>query len=272
MNLDLSFFTEPPERNHRASLEIIALAPLSMVSSQPGSYFRSEITPTTYMLLGLLENALGWHFDDKLRRTLFKVLQKHAKKKYGKHPDYANSDWLTAKPNESGSGFFSLLDFHLAITEVEVDQQPLTYDDLWSMQLRSKGENFIGGSRNYDRQLEGLINLSKQEDKSKPKKKNKHPYFISFGDKSEYKSFSLEKLLELKEGKVKTTSLKPYFPHYYSSPKTRGYIIPKYNYKYRLNCTSSLARLLELALSDPAAPLYLGSNDGWVEVKWINHE
>lgn len=273
MKTDLSFFVEPPELKAKATLEVRALAPLSMVSSQPGSYFRSEITPTAYMLYGLLENALGWHFEDKLRRTLFKALQKQAKKKYGKHPDYSNSDWLTAKPDESGSGFFSLLQFHVAIKELEADQKPLTYDDLWSMQLRTKGENFIGGSRNYNWQLEGLINLSKQEDKSKPinKRTKKHPPFISFGDRSGYKSFTLAELLALKEGSVNTACLKPYFPHYYSSPKMRGYVMPRFSYEYHIECNTGLANRLGQALSDSAAPLYLGSNDGWVETKWTNH-
>lgn len=270
MKMDLSFFTELPELTRQAYLEISALAPLSMVSSQPGTYFRSEIRPTKHMIYGLLENTLGWHFEDKFRLEVFKALQKTAKKKHGKNSKYADSPWLSSKPEASGNGFFSLLQFHLSIKEQEVDHQPMTYDDLWSMQLRTKGDPFIGGSRNYDARLERLITFSRTRPKEKNDKKSNPP--VIFGDRKGFETFSLKELKSMTKGKVKTTSLKPFFPHYYSSPKFRGYVVPRSIYKYRVACTDTLAKLIGKAIDLPAAPPYLGSNDGWVEIKWNNHE
>lgn len=270
MHIDLSFFTEPPELEQRLTLEIAALAPLSMVSAQPGSYFRSEISPTVDMIHGLLENALGWHFEDKTRRLIFKALQKAAKKKHSKNKSYKNSDWLIGKPMESGSGYFSLLQYHLSLEEVKVDMQPLSYDDLWSMHLRTKGDSFIGGSRSYDNSLEGLISLSRKKLRGEDDKDL--PPAITFGDKKGFVNLSLKELQQITEGKIKTTSLKPYFPHYYVSPKVRGYVIPKYNYVYKATCSRKLANLIAHAIKYPEGPLYLGSNDGWVDIKLIDHE
>lgn len=274
MTIDLSFFNEPPELSHEAGLEISALAPLSMVSSQPGTYFRSEISPTVQMLYGMLENVMGWHFDAATRKELFKRLQKAAKKKHGKKAEYKDSAWLSAKPEEAESGFSSLLQFHLSIEEEDIDTQPLAYDDLWSMLLHSKGETFIGGSRNYDWRIEELITRSRGQDKSKPinPKTKKHPPFISFGDKSQYKTYSLEELPYLLEGEVNTSAVKPYFPYYYSSPKSRGYVVPAKAYRYKLSCTEQLAHQIKKAIAAPAAPPYLGTNDGWIDLKWIDHE
>ena len=181
-----------------------------------------------------------------------------------------DSAWLNNKPEESGSGFFSLLQFHLDISKEKTEEPVFTYDDLWSMHLRTKGDSFIGGSRNYDNRLEGLITISRDKSQDDKSKKKKPP--ITFSDKKDHKTYSLEQLRVLTAGKVKTTSLKTFFPHYYASPKIRGYVIPKSSFKYNINCTEQLAGLLQSAIDNPAAPLYLGTNDGWVDLKWLNYE
>ena len=242
--LDLSFFLEPPEQTTLAELTIEALAPLSMVSSQPGSYFRSELAPTDFMLYGMLENALGWHFSynpkDKIRQKIIKGLAKQAKKTNKKNTAYKDHPWLSGKADESRCGFQSLLQYHLSIELISQVDDFMTYDDLWSMALRDSGENFSGGSRHYDFKLENLMNSEKKGD-------------ISFGDRKGFVRYTLKELLALKEGKVNTTSLKPNFPMYYSSPKKRGYIIPEQPYTYEVKCTPNLADLLARAINEPAA-------------------
>ena len=258
--IDLGFYLEPPDLSAQAEITIHALAPLSMVSSQPGSYYRSELAPTSSMLYGMFENALGWHFfdsqKDKFRNILFKELTKRAKKLYGKKATYKNHAWLESKKVESGSGFKSLLQHHLKFKVKELPEV-ITYDDLWSTSFRTESDSFIGGSRNYDSNLESLINLSKTGDTSKPaNNKGKHPPFISFGDRKEHQTFTLKELLKLTEGKVKTKSMKPHFPMYYSSPKKRGYIIPKSPFVFSISCTQTVSDLLERAINEPYAPLY----------------
>ena len=271
-NIDLSFFLEPPVLDTAAILTIEALAPLSMVPAQPGSYYRSQAHPTDAMIFGMLENALGWHFGGKQRSELLKDLRKTAGKHHSKQANWKESGWLTDKSSTSDSGFISLLMYHFRI-DTQWIPQVMEYDDFWTQHLHDN-DDFMGGSKHYDARLESLINLSKQEDKSKPKKKpsdKKHPMFIDFGPKQgekseDYPVNTFEEALTMKTGKIHVKALRKQFPRYYSSPKRRGYVVPKGPYQYRIDTTETLALLIERGLNDPAAPLYLGSNDGWVDV------
>ena len=76
MDLNLDFLLEPPEFSARGKFTLDALAPLSMVASLPGKYYRSQPEPTDAMLYGMIENALGWHVSTKERSELSKKLKK----------------------------------------------------------------------------------------------------------------------------------------------------------------------------------------------------
>lgn len=254
-NLDLSFFLEPPDLDTTAVLTIEALAPLSMSTAQPGSYYRSQPAPTEAMLYGMLENALGWHFPEDVRSDLLDDLRQAAKNKLGRGHKLKKTPWITGKEDaESGSGFVSLLQHHL-VFETAVLPDVTRFDDLWTRHARATGTQFPGGSRNYDIRLERVMNLSGQKD-------------ISFGDRSSYKIRDPSELPDVVPGdKVHVKALRPQFPQYYSSPTKREYVIPDGPYRYRVRTTEAVAQLLRDALEAPEAPLYLGSNDGWVDAQ-----
>jgi CRISPR-associated protein Cas5 len=239
MKYDLNFLLEKPDFSIKAKLTIDALAPLSMVTSMPGKYYRSQPEPTDEMLYGLLENALGWHISTKERTELLKRLKKQHKQ----------------EPYESGVGYASLLQFHLRFTTSLIP--PLKhYDDLWSQHL--KGGSFLGGSRNYDYRCIPIMNAEKEKR-------------VAISDGSETKGFSKdpEKLTDFKDGdKINVNVVRPYFPQYYASPTPREYVVPEGAYKFIIETSAILAQLLAEAIENPTAPLYLGSNDGWVEVEW----
>lgn len=255
---DLSFYKEAPELSVRAELTIEALAPLSMVSSQPGTYFRSELSPTRHMVLGMLENALGWHFHGDLRRELRKGLAKVAKKEAGRNTPYKDSNWLKGTLSSSGSKYESLLDHHV---ELSLKHAPETmgYDDLWSMHLHDKGGNFLGGSRAYDAAIEALITATKSSDEGVK---------VEFGDRKGFDRMTLSEALQKRGAKINVAAIREAFPQYYVSPKKRGYVIPHGEYVFDVSTTGALAQIFDESLSNPKAPLYLGSNDGWVDVKW----
>ena len=70
-NIEIDLLFVEPILSKESLMELTPLAPLSMVSSLPGSYYKTEKTPTKLMLAGLFENILGWHFDDNLRKDIF---------------------------------------------------------------------------------------------------------------------------------------------------------------------------------------------------------
>jgi CRISPR-associated protein Cas5 len=241
MKLELDFLKQQPEFSTRAILTIEALAPLSMVAKMPGKYYRSQPEPTEAMILGLFENALGWHVatnkeDVKRRDVLLSALGRI----HGRVPSY------------TGVGFGSLLQWHIRFDRKCIPAV-MHYGDLWSQHLR--GASFVGGSRNHDRRAIPIMNAISGGQ-------------VTAGDTADAKRD--ENLIDdfTSGDKVNLTVLRPYFPQYYVSPTPREYIVPEGAYKYCISTTPALADKISAAVSDPAAPLYLGSNDGWVEVSW----
>ncbi len=252
---DFSFLLEPPERTVRGLLTVEVLAPLSMVSAQPGYYYRSNPAPTDAMLYGLVENALGWHFGTAERKALLKALQKQAKKLH-RNSEWAATPWLNGAPEGSDSGYIPLLSNHLAFDGVR-DLPPVdSYDDLWARQAH-RDDDFWGGSRHYDAGLEPLVTLLK----------SKEVKLVSKAEATHATPEQVDKGVAPGET-VFQTAMKPRFPYYFVSPTPREYIVPDGPYRFAASATPAVSGLLAAALEDPAAPLYLGSNDGWVEARW----
>lgn len=241
MTNDLSILNNTPAFETRATLAIATLAPLSMVSKMPGKYYTSSDGPTKPMIYGMLENALGWHIEPKERDALLKELEKKYKTKTGK----------------TGVGFGSLLQWHMRINLIVVPPV-MRYDDLWTQHL-SGTSRMIGGSRNYDYEAIPIMNAIAGG------------FIPSPGDVAKANR-APEVIRDFKEGEtVHVDVLKPYLPQYYSSPKLRGYVVPEGAYQVQLETSAELAAALEAAVQNPASPLYLGSNDSWVEIEWNNH-
>lgn len=242
MNLDLSFLRSTPEFSSRALLSVDALAPLSLVAKMPGKYYRSQPEPTDGMLLAMLENALGWHISVKERDALLKFLAKRHKR----------------AAERSGVGFGSVLQWHVRIANRHIPDA-MHFDDLWAQHLHSKGTNFVGGSRNYDKAAIPLMNAA--ADKTRK---------ITFSDGGEGKTNRDSRLLQEPENNtvVHVNLVRPLFPQYFVSPTPREYIVPDGVYKYKIETSPALAALLGEAIVKPAAPLYLGASEGWVEANW----
>lgn len=254
-NLDLNFFLEPPELTEKGKIVIDALSPLSMTTTQPGTYYRSQSTPTVNMLYGMLENALGWHFGPKDRTKFLKELRKAAKKNLDRSDPLKQSEWITGKEDdESEVGFISILQHHLKFVAPHIEPDTIHFDDLWARHVR--GSAFPDGSRNYDISIERIINMKKRDQ-------------INIGDSANHDIRDPEKLTDVVEGdKVHLNAVRILFPQYYVSPTPREYVIPKGSYVFSVKTTTSLKDKIRVALKNPVSPIYLGTNDGWVEARW----
>jgi CRISPR-associated protein Cas5 len=292
-DMDLSFFLEPPKRTATGKLVIEALKPLSMTTAQPGTYYRSQPAPTEAMLYGMIENALGWHFPETVRKGVLKGLRKAAKKKLGRGHELKKTPWITGDEDEtSGSGFQSLLQHHLAFPGPHFEPATVHFDDLWARHVHGKSTNFPGGSRYSDYRVERIVNLEKSEEISFTDNKItdchiQRPYQIEELRSSSKRNLAsarpafpgghkgpapddIRQVKKLTEAKLKVhvRAIRPSFPMHYDSPTPREYVIPARPYQYRAEATPTVASLLADALEDPAAPLYLGTNDGWVNARW----
>ena len=239
MKTDLSILFEKPEKDTMVTLTIEPLAPLSIVSTLPGSYYKSMDTPTKANLCGMFENVLGWHIGPKDRSKIFKKMEQVYKKSY----KIKEFDVET-----SAVGYTSLLghlfDIVLPLTPAIVAR----YDDLWTQHLKNVDERHLNGTFNID--IHGL--------------RQKRTIY------KELETISNDKNLKSNEKqREKDKIIKPfvakYCPMYYSSPTPREFIVLEGNYQIKLSMSSNLLEGLEQSLQENNLA-YLGTNEGWVDL------
>lgn len=230
--IDISILFEKPDLNVSAILWIEPLAPLSMVVSMPGSYYRSQGEPSSFMIYGMLENLLGWHFDDKIRRDIFKRMKSEFSKKYKIKELISES---------SGVNYTPVLQQHLKIECPALFQpQKKYFEDYWTQHLKDVDERHAKGNRNYDVSVETRINSIY----SMPKEERDKQWRTIFEQ-------NMSK-----------------FPQYYQSPTKREFVLTVGKYGYKIITNESLLRLLIETINQlQFSPTYIGSNEGWVDVQ-----
>lgn len=261
VNIDVLF--EKPEPATKGSLFIEPLAPLSLVTSMPGAYYRSQREPSEFMIYGMLENLLGWHFTDAERNPIIKALKKHYKKAYKTDKELANIDF-----DKSGVGFKSLLQHHLKIEKLLLKPHIESFEDYWTQHLKHNDIRHLDGSRNYDSSIEfDVDNLSRirQEYKSLKSSAKKIKDKMMKEDNKLVQVKLKEEISE--EEKIIMKNNYQQMPNYYSSPKVREYIIVKGSFGYCISGNNSILDILTNAVNNLETPLYLGTNEGWVDIK-----
>ncbi|MBN8587422.1 MAG: type I-PGING CRISPR-associated protein Cas5p [Rhodothermia bacterium] len=255
-NIDLSFFLEPPDLTKHAILKVTPVAPISLNSEQPGTYYQSLYKPTYNMLYGLLENALGIHLHNQDRKEIITSLRKKIDKRIRTSDRWKESAWIKQNPSEesSKSGFFSILQFHIGFREPHVIPPYLRFTDLWARHVHSNDTMFPNGSRNHDYTMDRIQSLKRSKQ-------------INFSDLKNVSIKTAEQLQSVQSGdSIHPNAVRPWYPAYYTSPTPREYIDATGAYQFPFASTPKVIQQLKNALQDPQAPLYLGSNDGWVEV------
>ena len=234
-NIDISILKHLPSLTELALMEIRPLAPLSMVSDMPGSYYKTLRKPDKKMLCGLIENVLGWHIDLADRKKLYKDLKLLRKKNNSPFVDKYN-----------GSTYLPLLmDYFDFNEEVKVDKLKSVcfYDDMWSRCFRrSDTHKHIGGCRNIDYSIiaeKYRVFDEIENSDSKEKDKEKDDWFKSHIGQ---------------------------FPFYYSTPTTREFLNLDGIFKIKMSVDKQLLEMLSVGLQNNNIG-YLGSSEGWVDIK-----
>ncbi len=228
MSTDISLLFDEPRLVEKALLKVQPLAPLSMVNSLPGSYYKTEHAPTKFMLCGLFENVLGFHFSHEDRQAIRRDLRRHFQRKFKiEFPDH-----------ESPVGYLPLL-YHLFDIELIVQPQPVLFEDLWTQHLIGGDERHLKGVTNYDWELEGeIVRMNRIED-SRMKTKARNDFFIEHRER---------------------------FPRYYRSPQRREFLIANIPFEIKLTMTTGLFRHIAQAIVANDIG-YLGTSEGWVHIK-----
>jgi len=229
-NIDLTILTKKPELTEKIMVEIDPLAPLSMVSDLPGSFYKSLKSPSKKMLCGLFENLLGWHIDIADRIIIQKELIKTRKKQGINY----------TKP-QHGSTYIPLL---MEYFEIEVERLPpmIHYNDLWSKAYQRK---------DADVHPKGTANISYEliPEKRKLRRDEKKP-----------RQIANDELLNLYLNNIGC------FPMFYSTPIQREYISTKETFEICIALDQGLFTLIQSA-SSVNGICYLGNSEGWVDLK-----
>jgi CRISPR-associated protein Cas5 len=223
---------EKPDLSKKVKLTIMPLAPLSMVSDIPGSYYKSDGRPSKFHLSGLLENLLGWHISNEDRLLMLKEIEKVYKKSY---------NIKTYTKAISNSGYLPLL-YHLFEVKISMASAPVHYDDVWKKAYR-RVDAIVhpNGTPNIDFDLIKIKRaLKRKEDKPQ-----------QVDDKE------MEKLFKDNIGK---------FPYYYSTVSKREYLKFEGEMRFALDMQVGLYDLLQQSIQDNNL-VYLGTSEGWVDVK-----
>ena len=255
--IDISILKKIPELNTNIELEIEPLAPLSMVSELPGSYYKTLKMPDKKMLCGLFENLLGWHIDLADRKSIIKELKTLRNKQKKKNADVEFID------KSKGSTYSPLLMDYFEINDIQpVFSKVLFYDDLWKKSYRrsDSADIHMGGSSNLSFEIVEKIHelTNRISDLSYRIKDEKN--------KAVQKELEQEKEDAKKEKEAFFKQNIGMFPLFYSTPTKREFIDMKGKYKVALSMDNELSILLQ-ENSVKNNLCYLGNNEGWVDLK-----
>lgn len=238
--IDLTILKKTPEQNMKVILEIEPLAPLSMVSELPGSYYKTLKSPDKKMLCGLFENILGWHIALSDRNVIIKDLIKERQKGI-KEVEKKRAIQKHIESFRSGSTYYPLLMEYFEILLPVIPSMEF-YDDLWKRAYRREDADVHPkGTINLDYRI---IPLKREQprDKEKPQKIDNGALF----------SFFKENMSS--------------YPLYYSTPTTREYISTQGNFQIQIAMDAFLYEMICAKLSAESIG-YLGNSEGWIELK-----
>lgn len=204
MIIDLNILFQKPELDKNVVLGILPLAPLSMVSDIPGTYYKTQEIPDKYKLCGLFENILGWHFGKNDRIAISKKVKEFHLKKL------KNKDFEVA---ESNSGFKPLL-YDFFEMGLVVKPQSSFYNDLWKKSFsRMDADTHAKGTPNIDYKILQKKHLFlKSEEGSLPvffqKYKSNYPMYYTSPTLREYVIYEDQIQITLKINKDLSDLLK----------------------------------------------------------------
>lgn len=229
MEIDISLLKKKPELSKAVILEIEPLAPLSMVSDLPGSYYKTLNSPSKKMLCGLFENILEWHIDAADRKEIIREMKKIRKKE------------KLELPKGSGSTYEPLLMEYFEI-KLQMTSSSFHYDDYWSKAFR-RADAIV--------HPKGTFNLSHELIPQKRELTRNEKKSGQVDDKA-LEFFFKEK--------------KDAYPVYYSSPTAREYVCFNDKMNIKLLMDISFYHVLSEKLNDSNIA-YLGNSEGWVDIK-----
>lgn len=220
-----------PNFNKKITLNVVAITPHSVCPDSAGLYYFTSMKLSKTALLGMLENAMGWHLDygdlykkkdqidpRKEWERLYRKLHKIPKGKMIRKIEFSYSS------NNKSKRTFSILSHYINSIKIKGQSQPICADV--QIAHRRRGP--------------------------------KNPLTIS-----RFSSKSLGMLHDLDE------SYNDGLPFYYTKPIRREYIAQSV-YQVEFCCDDLMSTKLKQAILNPSAPIYIGHSEGWAELEFVS--
>lgn len=258
--MEIKILLEKPEIDKRVKVTIEPLAPLSMVSDIPGTYYKTQEVPDKYKLCGLFENILGWHFSKNDRVKIAKKMKDFNLRKL-KDKSYSLQ--------QSNSGFQPLL-FDFFEVGMVLKNPSVNYNDLWKRSFsRMDADVHPKGTPNldYNTLIQKKWILEKEEEQKKIKEDIKA--LKDAGGNKDKEDELTSKLLPSSVSPLLAffQKHKGTYPMYYTSPTLREYIdYSGGSIQMSITMDERLYDLLSKSLTENSTA-YLGNSEGWVELK-----
>lgn len=225
--IDISILEKRPILDVNVKMEIEPVGALSMCADFPGSYYKTLMSPNKKMFCGFIENVIGWHFDEKIRKLVLSDLKKLRKLQKLPFINY-----------QKGSTYIPLLMDFFKITNVDIPEF-VHFDDLWNrFHRRPDTSNHAKGTKNLDYTLIPQLNNLRDEN-GKISDDDYQTHFITNKDK---------------------------YPSFYSIPTKREYIYTEGKYIFDIEMHKDLYLLLKYA-EEWNNTGYLGNSEGRVHFK-----
>ena len=131
------------------------------------------------------------------------------------------------------SGYQPLIQNYVRIIGLFMKPVTTSYVDLWTQHQKHNDKRHFDGVRNYDWRLAREIHIAPDDTAKAQMMKEKGNHF----------------------------------PNYYQSPTRREFVTVKGNYVYDIEVAEEFADVLLEKVANPESIPYLGTSEGWVDVK-----
>ena len=189
-NMDISILGKEPILDKMVILTITPLAPLSMVSDMPGSYYKTLKVPNKKILCGLIENIIGWKFSNSVRDRILQAIKRRG---------------ISISKNEHGSTYKPLLMEYFDIVETPLlsFDSVCFYDDLWARNHSRRKDSAIEHAhkcRNISKELfQKLHSVDPDKNEVKKLSPNYYPVLPTRREYVDYKNGNIIYKLQMDE-------------------------------------------------------------------------
>ena len=253
-DFNINFLKSDPIFDCTLRLTIDPLVPLSLCD-EPGRSYVSTILPSRGKIYGLMENALGCHYHPNVRKYILNLL-------FGKNYKKVLED--------TRNGYVSILQKHVKVDPQRKIPKHTRFFDYGTRHVFEEDSLIrnLAGVGSYDVSLIPIAQAIRQK-----RLKFDGSASAKWNPKNTSEIPNMQELLDIidEDGEEVNIHFKLItdgrMPMFNSSPYKREFIQFEEDFSFDISTSKELADVLMEAINVPKYPLYLGNNEGFVDLE-----